>query len=278
MFRLIVITLSLSVLGCGRQPPAITTPATDHASHDGHVPPNGQDAGMEGMSKPAAPATFVRDIGWDDLRPDVSTALEFHLERNGKTLKTFDLLHERPMHLIVVRDALDEFQHLHPQISDNGRTTVDINFPTAGNYWVFSDFQPQGEPQQTIRQEIQIEGDAPPAPELMINVPGRIAAAESQVQVSLTKSDEECLITFEHTSLAGEPLTDLEPYLGAMGHLVVIGADTGEYVHAHAESQSAPDGVVRFAAHFARPGIYKMWGQFQRLGTVFAIPAVLRIE
>jgi hypothetical protein len=252
----------------------------DHASHDGHDSPKAQHGGhsdMEGMPEPAAPATFVKDSGWNDLHPGDSTVLDFHLEREGKTIRSFDLLHERLMHLIVVRDALDEFQHLHPQVSDSGLASVDIRFPTAGNYWIYLDCQPQREAQQTIRHKIQIEGDAPLAPQLVVDVPGKIAAAESEVEVSLTESDKEWLVTFSHTDLGGEPLTDLEPYLGAMGHLVVIGAETGEYVHAHAETQSAPDGIVRFAAHFSRPGLYKMWGQFQRQGTVFTIPAVLEI-
>jgi Cu+-exporting ATPase len=63
-----------------------------------------------------------------------------------------------------------------------------------------------------------------------------------------------------------------------MGHLVVIGAKTGEYVHAHPESGTAPDGKVLFAVHFKQPGLYKAWGQFQRQGRVFTVPVVLSVE
>lgn len=49
-------------------------------------------------------------------------------------------------------------------------------------------------------------------------------------------------------------------------------------MHAHAETLTAPDGQVKFAAHIARPGIYKGWGQFQRQGQVFAIPFTLKAD
>ncbi len=53
---------------------------------------------------------------------------------------------------------------------------------------------------------------------------------------------------------------------------------TGECVHAHAETQIAPDGRVKFAVYIAQLGIYKAWGQFQRQGQVFTIPAVLQVD
>ncbi len=245
----------------------------DHGSGDGqgHV-------GMAGMGEMARLATLIVDAGGDDLRPGLTTTLKFHLEREGTALKEFILLHERPMHFIVVRDALDEFQHLHPQVASDGTATVDIAFPTAGTYWVFVDCQPKGEGQQTIRHEMRIAGERPAAPPLQANVPVIVTLDDSQSEVSAQKGESEWQVTFLHSDLAGKPLTDLEPYLGAMGHLVVIGEGTGEYVHAHAELKSGDAGKVTFAAHFARPGMYKAWGQFLRKGQVFTVPAVIAVE
>jgi hypothetical protein len=212
------------------------------------------------MAEMAAPAKFVMDAGGDDLKPGVSANLVFHLERDGKTLSEFKLLHERVMHFIVVRDAFDEFQHLHPTVADDGFATIEIAFPMAGTYWLFVDCQAKGEAQQTVRHEIIIAGDPPAAPELKAIVPVVVIVAETKTEVSVQRGEGEWLVTFAHRDLDGHSLTDLEPYLGAMGHLVVIGAGTGEYVHAHAETQSATDGRVKFAAHIARPGFYKAWG------------------
>lgn len=281
MFRSCVAIIFLSLLGCGRQTATPVAPPADHSSHGGQATPPGNHAGhqgMPGMADMAAPARFVLDSGGDDLKPGVSKKLQFHLERDGKTLSEFELLHERVMHFIVVRDALDEFQHLHPTVADDGQATVEIAFPTAGTYWLFVDCQAKGEAQQTVRHELRIAGDSPAAPELKANVPVVVTVAETKTEVSVQRGEGEWLVTFAHRDLDGQSVTDLEPYLGAMGHLVVIGAETGEYVHAHAETQAAPDGRVQFAAHIARPGIYKGWGQFQRHGQVFTIPAVLQVD
>lgn len=278
MLRSCVTIMLFGLLGCGKQPVPSAPPSGDHSAHGGKSAASGNHAGHAGMAEKAQPASIVRDAGWDDLKPGDATTLKFHLEREGEPLSQFDPLHERVMHFIVVRDALDEFQHLHPQVAPDGTASVEITFPTAGKYLVFVDCQPHGEAQQTVRHEMLIAGDPPVAPELKVEVPGIIKVKDSQANVTLQSKDGERLVTFAHTDLAGKPLTDLEPYLGAMGHLVVIGAETGEYVHAHAETQSAPDGRVEFAAHFARPGIYKAWGQFQRKGNVFTIPAVLEVE
>lgn len=67
-------------------------------------------------------------------------------------------------------------------------------------------------------------------------------------------------------------MTTLAPYLGAMGHLVVLSADGKEFVHSHPvggdamtnEGHAMTSGgpTVAFEAHFKMPGLYKGWGQF----------------
>ena len=281
MPRSLIAIMFLGLLGCGGQFAPPKAPTTEHSSHGGQTSSLGEHSahtGMAGMSDVVRPATLVMDDGIDHLKPSIGTTLKFHLERDKRPIHRFSLLHERVMHFIVVRDALDEFQHLHPQVAADGAATVELTFPTAGTYWLFVDCQPEGEAQQTIRHNLTIAGDAPASPELKPNVPSTVIAGQSKAHVTLERAEGDWLLKFSHTDLAGEPLTDLEPYLGAMGHLVVIGAGTGEYVHAHAETQSAPDEKMSFAVHISRPGIYKAWGQFQRKGQIFMIPAVLKVD
>lgn len=281
MFRSVAAVICLSLLGCGGQAAPPLTPPADDALHGGVAVLSDNHAvhrGLPGMSEIAAPTKLVLDSGGDELKPDVSTNLVFHLVNDGKTLTEFELLHERVMHLIVVRDALDEFQHLHPTVANDGKATVEIIFPAAGTYWVFVDCQAKGQTQQTVRHELRLAGESPAAPKLKANVPIVVTVAETKAEVSVQRGEGEWLVTFSHRDLDGKVVTDLEPYLGAMGHLVVIGAGTGEYVHAHAETEASPDGRVQFAAHITRPGIYKAWGQFQRQGKVFTIPAVLEVD
>lgn len=277
-YRAIVFFL---LAGCGRQtansvPPAEPKhshgkPTGEHGGHENHV-------GIKAADKSASPASLKIDGGDENLVPDSQQTLTFHLEQSGKWLRDYELLHERVMHLIVVRDDLFEFQHVHPKVSDSGSATVDIIFPSAGKYLLFADVQPKGEMQQTVRHELIVEGAPPAAVKLKVDIPGTLHVGDYLVNVKLEPSDTEAKVSFEIRDANDKPVVDLEPYLGAMGHLVVIKSENREFIHAHAETQSASKGVVEFAVHFTGPGIYKAWGQFQRQGEVFTVPAVLKVD
>jgi hypothetical protein len=78
---------------------------------------------------------------------------------------------------------------------------------------------------------------------------------------------------------AGKPVDDLEHYLGASGHLIVVSEDRARFVHSHPlESPAVPGQTPRagprvsFTASFPAPGRYKAWGQFQHHGKVLTFP------
>ena len=87
----------------------------------------------------------------------------------------------------------------------------------------------------------------------------------------------------------GQPVTDLEPYLGAAAHVIVVAASDGEFAHTHGEAGShahaeaeVPTGnfgpQVSFSQTFAQPGIYKVWGQFSHGGQVITAPFVVEVK
>jgi Cu+-exporting ATPase len=107
---------------------------------------------------------------------------------------------------------------------------------------------------------------------------------EGEVRVEET-SDFHLLFTDTRT---GKPVDDLQPYLGAAGHVVMLRADGSGFGHRHAETEDAKGRPVlaipgtRFGprldlhARFDRPGAYRLWAQF-RLGdgTVITAPFVV---
>ena len=69
----------------------------------------------------------------------------------------------------------------------------------------------------------------------------------------------------------GKPVTDLQPYLAAYGHTLVVSEDTIEYVHAHPvellpdkleEAAGGPE--LTFKALLPKPGRYRLWTQLRR--------------
>ena len=62
---------------------------------------------------------------------------------------------------------------------------------------------------------------------------------------------------------AGEPVADLQEYLGARGHVVVLREGTLDFIHAHPLEGAAASERVDFAVTFPREGTYKLFSQFQ---------------
>jgi hypothetical protein len=200
---------------------------------------------------------------------------------DGSMVQDFEVIHEKKVHLILVRKGLNQFAHLHPELDEAGNATVEYSFPTGGDYFVYADHQPAGGSQSTAKATIKVDGDAPAAPELAENVPGTVSGDDLTAEIAVEKAGQGRArsVVFSLRNASGEPVTDLENYLGARGHLVIVSQDGQDYVHAHPEENvSSSDDQVTFEAHFTKPGLYKGWGQFQRSGEVATVPFVVRVD
>jgi Cu+-exporting ATPase len=99
-------------------------------------------------------------------------------------------------------------------------------------------------------------------------------------------------LTFSlHDAATGAPLRDLQPYLAAPGHVVIMRADATTFAHEHADVRDG-DGDPVFAlpgqtfgpdlpvhVHFDTAGTYRLWGQF-RLdnGRVITAPFTIAVN
>ena len=284
-------TLSLIAVavGCaGKQEgtPAAKAPAMNHGGHGDQGTPSkdtpgghGNQGGHENMQmNMATPRKLV--VGSDPSEPHAGSPTKLVLQiqdDDGTPIKKFDVLHEKLVHLIVVREGLDEFAHLHPEVDASGMITIEFAFPKSGKYRLFADHQPKGKSPGLAAGELAVSGDDEPAAALVPNTSNEVAVGEIKAHVAIKSGDQETAVRFHLVDADGKAVGDLQPYLGAMGHLVIISADGREYVHAHplSEAKTAPEGAVEFAAHFPKAGIYKVWGQFQRDGSVFTVPFVM---
>ena len=76
---------------------------------------------------------------------------------------------------------------------------------------------------------------------------------------------KEAALTFTVTK-NGAPVTELQPYLGASGHLVALHHPDIAYSHVHPTATDLSTGSITFAADFAAPGAYRMFLQFRTGG------------
>jgi hypothetical protein len=202
----------------------------------------------------------------------------------GTVVRAFEKVHDRVLHLFVISQDLQTFAHVHPVLERSGALQIDIRLPTPGIYALIADFVPAGGAPQLAQHAIataDYAGDFAAVPELRQDLASR---SDSGVSVRLRPPDprpaREQLLTFTLQDVGtGAPVTDLEPYLGASGHLLAVSADLSVVFHSHAvEAISSPRGpTVVFQVMFPRPGLYRVWAQFQRRSRVITVPFTIAV-
>lgn len=188
----------------------------------------------------------------------------------GAPVTNVETVHEKPLHLLIVSKDLSFFAHEHPAPEEDGTFTVSFAFPAGGDYTLYHDFTPAGGAQQIALVPVKAEGIPAAAVKLAVddNAPKVIDGYTVTLGTGGTvKTGAAATLGFT-LSQGTTPITTLAPYLGAMGHLVVLSEDGREFVHSHPvgdhEGHAATSGgpTVAFEAHFKVPGLYKAWGQF----------------
>jgi hypothetical protein len=165
------------------------------------------------------------------------------------------------MHLIVVRRDFSGFQHLHPAMSAGGTWEIPLTLTEPGAYRVFADFVTEGK-KLTLATDVFVPGDFQPRPLAPI---ARTADAGDGYTVELTgrpvAGEESRLDVVVRRN--GRTVHDLQPYLGALGHLVALRDGDLAYLHVHPDEER-----LSFDAEFPTPGAYRLFLQFRHDGEV----------
>lgn len=203
------------------------------------------------------------------LNPGAGAAFRFRITGpDGAAVQDFELNHERELHLVLVGRNLTSYAHVHPSRDLDGTWSVELPALEPGSYRGFADFVVAGGPAMTLSVDLLVPGvvpaDAVPEPWPVASVDGyevTLAGAAVAGQPS------ELTVTVERDGVA---VTDLEPYLGALGHLVAIRSGDLGYVHAHpGEATEGGQGpIVPFEVVLPSAGRYRLFFEFAHEGTV----------
>ena len=255
--------------------------------------------------------------------------------KNNNWVDEFKYVHEKLLHLIVVSKDLSYFNHVHPDFRGDGLFITSQTLPHGGKFKAFADYTPMRGVQEVAQHEFQVQGAAPAeiklVPDAIIDgwATKRVvskpesepdAAGGALYNVRLMPMPERlvagkmAMLHFRIADAQNQPVSDLQPYLGAMGHAVILSADAKIYLHTHpmdesggdmsamndgAMSDSSMSGMkgmsgahthesstgsaaaggpnVIFHTVFPAAGIYKIWGQFQHKGRIVIAPFVLNV-
>src|SRR5262249_17417862 len=145
-------------------------------------------------------------------------------------------------HLFVVSRDLEVFEHIHPEQKPDGVWEVSATIPKPGLYLIVSDFLPMRGSSQFIARPLLTAGapasvDAP-------SLAGSDEAGTSKTVDGITATisyrpsrfwaEVSSDVTLDlKESATGTPITDLQPYLGSLGHTFAMSEDTLDFIHAH---------------------------------------------
>lgn len=240
-------------------------------------------------------------------QPAVPFTITYMLKDKAGSPMTIDKLqitHEHPMHLIVVSQNLLYFSHIHPADQKDGSYTVAGNVPEKGKYLLFDEFFTKDGTAQIERNVLATTGassydtGANLTPDL--GHPQQMGELTAVLTPTVEKVRRRLPIAFTLTfSKDGKPVTDLEPYLGAACHVVIISADTKQFAHTHGDVPSGamsgdmssmnmgtitmPPPVhfgpaVQFIHTFMQAGLYRVWVQLSYKGKVVTVSSNIQVN
>ena len=229
-----------------------TEPVAEHGSA-GHDASTGH-GDHEESAAPASVHLALTRRSYDPGRSDVSFQIQ---DDDGMPVTSYDVKHEKELHLIVLgTQDLTDFQHVHPTRAADGTWTAPLQLAPGTTYRLYADGSTGGTG-FLATGDVFTAGDNPrarplPEPATRDHVDG--------LTVDLEQADGTA--TLAVTRSGGS--VELEPYLGALGHLVVIRVDDLAYLHVHPAEGSTPV----FSVAGLAPGRYRYFFDFQVDGVV----------
>jgi hypothetical protein len=200
------------------------------------------------------------------------------------TAEELAVVHEAKIHLFIADSSLKDYHHIHPvQTDEPGVYAFTFTPRTGNNYAAWADMTLQKNNRNyRIKESITSASGRNIPPSIHVST-----HAESHGMVFDWKSAEPLkkgsasIVEVSVTDTNGNPVNDLEPVMGAFGHLVGFGADGKTFIHTHPMDREPvqpnehggphlrfhvePDtsGPVQFYFHLKRGGkeIYVPFGQ-----------------
>ena len=295
-----------------------------HNDGDGHTHADKKPSAAEAMKadSPATKLEFVSAPAELPVGQKATWTLKIADAKTGQPVPSFDVVHDKKMHLIVVKNDLSWFNHVHPQLKGDGTFVVSTALPSQGTYKLYADYTPTGGKQE-VSQHLFATGGAEPAPSNAQLTPDKMqgpwmkkrvtahpesepeAKAGAVYEVAMMpmpmplKAGVDTMLHFQVRDAKGQPVKDLQPYLGALGHAVILSQDTDKYLHSHPMAggmeghdmskmgdmssmkheappkKGGPD--VMFHTNFPKAGLYRAWGQFMHRGQIITAPFTVNV-
>ncbi|WP_315073049.1 heavy-metal-associated domain-containing protein [uncultured Microbacterium sp.] len=197
----------------------------------------------------------------------------------GEPVTSYETAHGKQLHLIVVRSDGSRYRHVHPVLDiGTGAWSLPWTWEAAGTYRVYADFTASDGPGVTLSRTVDVGGPFTPQPPAETRSTATVDGFDVSISGDLVAGAGSELTV--EVARDGVPVTALEPYLGAFGHLVALRDGDLAYLHVHAHGDEPEPGEVAgpevvFTAQAPTAGRYLLYLDFQVDGKVHTAPFVL---
>ncbi|MEV1156808.1 copper resistance protein CopC [Micromonospora chokoriensis] len=182
----------------------------------------------------------------------------------------FAVVHDKPLHMIVVGRDLTGYQHVHPTMAPDGTWSVPLTLAQPGGYRVYADFSVTATNGAQVPLVLGVDHTVPGAHTPAALPPAQAQATAGPYAVAMSGTPTVGVtapMQFQVQRTDAAAPVQLERYLGAYGHLVVVREGDLGYVHVHPE-QELVDGTVQFWLTAPSSGRYRAFFDFQVEGKV----------
>ncbi len=229
---------------------------------DGHGAGHAADHGSQ----------YTLQLDEPNLPSGPAVPLRFRIvDGSGAPVTEYVESHDKLLHLIVVRRDLADYQHVHPGARRFRHLECSAGPDRARDYRVFADVVPAGGDAVTLGADMTVAGSYQPQP--LPHPPRRPPSTVTPwPSPGVARAGQPSELTLS-VSRDGKPVTDLQPYLGAYGHLVAVRASDLAYLHVHpmsdaADPSTAPGPQIAFHTTLPSAGTYRLFLDFKHRDAV----------
>ena len=205
------------------------------------------------------------------------------LDSAGMPVTAFQPDQTKLMHFYLVRSDLTGYQHVHPSMAADGIWTAPLAGVAAGSYRVYASFEVR-DATATLKAYVLSAAVSMPGSAATTSLP--TAATSTTVDGYTLTVDAALMAGMSHTftvsvSKDGQPVRDLQPYLGTYAHLTAIHQGDLAFAHLHPQGAAATTDTggptLTFQTSLPVSGNWRFFIQFQTGGILHTAAITLSV-
>lgn len=255
MFRTLLTAMMLTALAFS----AMAQDGHDHSAHD-----HSQQAGEQEL--------FITSISPNKLKAGEENEVILYIQdKQAKPVDVsrFEVVHTRPVHLLIIEPELNDYHHEHPDQKATGQYAFSFTPQTACSYRAWVDIQLKDSHQQYIPVDLQGAKNCEEPIQKTVNLEASSQGYDFKLKLEGDLKAGEAVFANMSISKDGQPVDFLEPVMGAFAHMVGFYEDYETIAHIHpmgkepTEDTERGGPTLRFHIEPEQAGYLKLFAQVQ---------------